>query len=98
MLMSVVLISLTVATIACQGPAGPAGPPGIATVEPRPVLVASPTVVSKKEGELTISGSGFILGDAIWIKIASADSQGRDIFLTKDLVKINENSCFTVTV
>ncbi len=98
MLMTVVMVSLGVAAIACRGPEGPAGPLEIATLEPRSVLVVSPVIVSKKGGEVTISGSGFIPGDAIWIKIASADADERDVDLTKDLIKINEHGAFAITV
>ncbi len=92
------LVSMTGATIACRGPAGPAGPLKVATLEPRSVLVVSPVTVPQKGGEVTISGSGFIPGDAIWIKIASADADERDVDLTKGLVKINEHGAFTITV
>ncbi len=105
MLMSVVLVTVMVTTFACQGLRGhprpspeAAGPPEIVTLEAGAVLVVSTGVVSKKGGELTISVSGFIPGDAIWIKIASADANEQDVDLTKDLVKINDNSAFTITV
>ncbi len=105
MLVVVLLVTLMGVTFACQGvrglvgsPAEEAGPPEIFTLEPGPVLVVWPAVVSKKEGEVTISGSNFIPGDAVWIKIASADKDEQDVDLTKDLVKINDNSAFTITV
>ncbi len=105
MLVTVVLVTLMGATFACQGLKGLSGPPpegvgpaGIVTLEPGSVLVVFPAVVSKKEGEVTISGSGFIPGDAIWIEIASADESGQDVDLTKDLVKISDLGAFTITV
>ncbi len=104
-LVPVVLVSLMGATLACQGlqevpdsPLGATEPPGIAVDESKPVLVVWPAVVSKKEGKLTISGSGFIPNDAIWIKIDSADKDEQDVDLTKELVQINENTAFTITV